>query len=86
MSEGDRAFLSGQQELAVDDEGQEILVGLTREESEWYLRDSDSWMQQRMSGKRAKEDKQRYVELSERHEVARLKAIALMNAKPAGSA
>lgn len=86
LSERDRAHLSETQALSLDAQGRETLVGLTRDESEWYLRDQSTWFEQRTSGTRAKADKARYIELNEKHETARIHGIGLTNMPPAGSA
>ena len=82
----DRTYLTSLQSFALDAQGQEILVGLTREESEGYLSDSISWIEQRVTGTRSKADKLLYSELNEKHEVARLRGIGLTNLKPQGNA
>lgn len=86
MSDDERAFRSASQALALDANGDEILVGLTREESEWLVQDERGWLEARQSGTRQKADKARYLELRDKHEIARLQAIGLMHAKPHGTA
>ncbi|MHA3840485.1 hypothetical protein ACX0GZ_04610 [Sphingomonas aestuarii] len=86
MSDGDRAFHEGNQGLAIDANGMEILTGLTREESEWLIADSETWLVQRMTGRRDRADRSRYLELADKHEVARLRGIGLVQSPPAGTA
>jgi hypothetical protein len=86
MSESDRAHLRATQALAIDAKGREILVGLTREESEWLLWDSETRLDQRVTGTRSSEDRARALALQGKHEAARLRGISLTNANPAGNA
>lgn len=86
MLDEERATMFASHAFAVDAEGREILVGLSREESEWLVVDRRTWLEQRVRHRRSPADKRRSAALAERHEVARLKAVALANAKPAGNA
>lgn len=86
ITQGERAHLLETQALSLDRKGNEVLIGLTREESEWYLKDQQNWLEQRSSGTRSKEDKARFLELSEKHERARLQGLGLTFTPPAGNA
>lgn len=84
LSEADRKHLSDTQAIGLDSEGREILIGLSREESEWLLRDKELWVANRNSG--TPTDEARSIELEEKHDVARLQGVGLASAKPAGNA
>lgn len=60
-----------------DEFGRNCLVGLTFEETKEYSHFVDTWLANRMAGKRRTEkESRRYFELQERHERARLERLA----------
>ena len=70
--------------LAKDDNGELILAGLTLEESIWYVESSRAWLQNRMMGRhREKEEREKYLALADRHQIARLHQV--MQRSAAGS-
>ncbi|SEC50831.1 hypothetical protein SAMN04490203_2547 [Pseudomonas taetrolens] len=70
LSAGDRTYLKKILSLYTDANGRELLVGLTRQESERYLVLCE---QIRSSGFVANAD---YYELKEKHELTRMRVIA----------
>lgn len=72
----ERAYLNDMRMLSTDNKGREVFVGLTIEESEEYFLltrlDSNN------DGDREKRD--RYLELYEKHETARLAVLGAENA------
>ncbi|MGB6185137.1 MAG: hypothetical protein WBF65_08465 [Sphingopyxis granuli] len=73
--------------LSVDSEGREILIGLTRAESEWLVLYEQDSADAFVAGKRTRrEDSKEFLRLHEKHECARLKVLHLAFAKPEGSA
>jgi hypothetical protein len=73
--------------LWTDDTGRDVLVGLTREETIWYMERSREWLG---GVRRHGEEKRRWLALAEKHELARLAQIgrdsALRNFEPPGGA
>lgn len=64
--------------LARDEDGELILAGLTLDESLWYIESGREWLRNAMfpTGKhRAWEDRQRYLDLNEKHERVRLEQL-----------
>lgn len=73
--------------LSFDSTGREILVGLSREESEWLVRYERETAEALKAGSRVRRaDRAQYLELHERHESARLTALHLATVMPAGNA
>lgn len=74
ISEAEREYMKEMRMLTTDSRGNELLVGLTLEESRFYLKFADA----RLSsvGMDSDEDRERYLALHEKHEKARLSVIA----------
>lgn len=73
LSNERRACLAEMRALTVDKDGTERLVGLTREESEFYL----NYGEKRIAGRgRDSTERSRYLALHSKHEQARLSVIA----------
>lgn len=78
-NEADRAYLESMRMLTRDDQGREVLVGLTLDETEWYF----AYVESNRAGSAMsanpfpKEDanRDRYIELHDRHELARLRIV-----------
>jgi hypothetical protein len=69
-----RAHLTEMRAIATDQDGREVLVGLTFEETEWYF----DYQAQRLSGQRGRDhttNRRRFLALYEKHEQARLQVI-----------
>lgn len=84
LSEGERSFLTDTRALSIDLNSDEILVGLSRDESLWYL----DWISRDTARRRDRslrdttwEEQDRYLELQGRHEAARLQVIGAESAK-----
>ena len=86
LTDDERAAKRSFQALSVDSEGNEIYVGLNREESEWML----DYERENAPGRMRppeRDEKKRNIELYKKHEMARLRAIGLNHSiKPIGSA
>jgi len=65
--------------LSTDGHGNEVFVGLTREETDWLL-DQEMFNQSRAE-RMDKIRGTRFLELSHKHETARLLALGLANAQ-----
>jgi hypothetical protein len=65
-----RAHLTEMRAIATDQDGREVLVGLTFEETEWYF----DYHAQRLSGHHTT-NRRRFLALYEKHEQARLQVI-----------
>jgi hypothetical protein len=74
ISEGEREYLKEMRMLTTDSQGNEQLVGLNLEESQFYLRFSQSRPRSLEPG--SDEDRERYLYLNEKLEHARLSVIA----------
>lgn len=78
-----RGYMEELRMLSRDAEGREVLVGLTFEDSEWYLAYSDAGVSEdgrseRRAGKSPEEieaETARYLALHDRHEMARLQIV-----------
>ncbi|WP_280191178.1 hypothetical protein [Delftia sp. PS-11] len=75
LTEGERAYLIEMRALSTDAAGNEVFAGLTVEESKEFhrlsiRRDSTSY-----------EEGDRYIQLSDKHETARIQVIAAEAAK-----
>ena len=75
LSSAEMSYLKGVQALAHDSRGREVLIGLTFEETAWYINSSHRLL------RRDHADRQRYLELHQKHEQARAKLLAAQ--KPA---
>ena len=73
FTDSERAFHLEMRGLAKDVRGQEVLVGLTAEETEFYV----IHVRRRSAGNRDRDraNKARYLELHQKHEFARLQTI-----------
>lgn len=84
FTEHERIFFIETRALTKDNEGREVLVGLTLEETEFYM----TFSRRFTTGDRDrnKENRKRYLELTERHEKARIDVIGselyLLNENP----
>lgn len=70
LTEVERAKFSEFRSLGVDGHGNDVLVGLTLEESVFYL----TYERERAKGK-SYESRPRYLELHEKHEAMRLQNV-----------
>jgi hypothetical protein len=86
LTDDERAAKRSFQALSLDAEGNEIYVGLSREESEWMLDYERKYAPG--TGRRPEpQEKRRHIALNEKHELARLRAIGLNESiKPIGNA
>lgn len=75
ITEADRHYLVELRALTTDEAGNEVLVGLTTEESQWYLDYSKRTMTSRDPDDGS--EAERYLRLNDRHEIARREAIVL---------
>lgn len=68
-----RDHLTEMRRISTDDEGREVLVGLTAQETDWYF----AYIEKRMSGaQRHREDRDRFRMLHDRHVRARMQVLA----------
>jgi hypothetical protein len=81
FSDAERAYLTEMRALTTDAQGREHLVGLTLEETAWYM----GFVRDEATG-RHRDDGDRYLELHEKHELARFDILgaehALRHDKP----
>lgn len=71
IPEEHRAYLLEMRALAKDDDGNEVLIGLTSSETEFYLRYS--------LGSASHGESERYLQLNEKHEKARFVILGAEN-------
>ncbi|RYG97873.1 MAG: hypothetical protein EON58_08670 [Alphaproteobacteria bacterium] len=71
FTDSERAYLMEMRMLTTDSSGQEILVGLTSEETNFYV----NFSRLSRSGDEDPDDTERYLELNEKHERARFEVI-----------
>ena len=71
FTDADRTYLAEMRALSRDSAGREILVGLTFEETEFYM----EYTNKRMQGHKDRPNSKRYLELHEKHELARLEVL-----------
>jgi len=69
FTDDERTYLSDMEAITYDEHGQEVLVGLTREETEDYLE-----LTRKLKNK-SHDERGRYLELHDKHEMARLEAL-----------
>jgi hypothetical protein len=82
FSDGERAYLQEMRALATDLQGREVLIGLTFEETEFYLAHSREMMSSDELGpNHHHEDGERYLALHEKQERARFEVLAAENQK-----
>jgi len=67
LTDEQRAHLTEMRALTTDEQGREVLVGLTHAETVFYL----EYGRRRIAGERSTKDRERYLELHEQHERAR---------------
>lgn len=70
FTDTERAYLSEMRALTTDSQGREHLVGLTLDETALYMR-----CVRDRSRKGSREDTKRFVQLHDKHELARLQVI-----------
>jgi hypothetical protein len=75
IKESSRPYLEEIRALARDRHGREVLIGLTHEESEWYLAYAESSEERNVgrdsrSAEEIRIDRRRYLELHDKHETA----------------
>ena len=77
FTESERIFLTEMRAITTDSQGQEVLVGLTMLETEFYL----DYSRRGFGGadNLGREDGARYLELCNKHECARLSILAAEN-------
>ncbi|MGH1371463.1 MAG: hypothetical protein ACRBBW_05460 [Cellvibrionaceae bacterium] len=68
----DKAYLSEMRAITTDRNGNETLVGLTEEETEFYL----DYSRRSIAGPTTDEDRDRYIALNDKHEPARISVIS----------
>lgn len=80
INEESRPYLEWMRMLARDDEGREVLIGLNYDDSEWYFafqNDRHTAHTKTLAEQRAERD--RYLELDDRHELARRRILTAEN-------
>ncbi|WP_353646538.1 hypothetical protein [Mesorhizobium sp. WSM2239] len=78
LTPGEEEALTRDRALTTDSKGRLTLVGLTVEESIWYVEHKRQWLAERIDDtlrRKSREGRKRYLELYERHEFARLQVI-----------
>lgn len=78
LTEGERAYLTEMRGLTTDLQGNEILVGLTVEESIWYMEHNRQWLAEHMDDSipnKSREGRQRHRELHEKYQRARFQVL-----------
>lgn len=68
LSDAEREYLRETKALDIDPRGREVLIGMTVAETAWYINQSH-----RILG-RHRTDRQKYLELHQKHERARLRS------------
>ena len=71
FTEKDRTFLTELRAITKDAQGREVLVGLTEQETAFYM----EYSRRRLKGEGDPSGRDRYLELSEKHELARLSIL-----------
>jgi flagellar basal body rod protein FlgG len=80
LTTGEEEALTRDGALTTDSKGRLTLVGLTVEESIWYIEYKRQWLAERIDDtlhRKSREGRKRYLELYERHEFARLQVIGV---------
>lgn len=72
FTDGERAYFTEMRTVSTDDEGREILVGLTFEETVFYMEYSRRFLTGR---DRDPDHRDRYLQLHDKHERARLAVL-----------
>jgi len=82
FTDADRTSLVEMRALTTDSAGREVLVGLTFEETVFYM----EYTNKRMQGYKDRPNSKRYLQLHEKHELARLEVLGteifVRNEKP----
>lgn len=73
FTDDERKYLFEMRAIKTNIDGTEVLVGLDHEETAFYM----EYSKRRIAGEDNHQDGDRYLELHEKHEKARLNAIAL---------
>ncbi len=71
FTEDEKAYLIEMRALTTDSQGQDVLVGLSREETEVYVSHSRAFLR----GDRDRDNRDIYLQLHEKHERMRLEVI-----------
>lgn len=71
FTENERIYLKEMRAISTDAQGMEVLVGLTIEETAFYMARSRAFL----SGNRHRDNRDKYLALHEKHERARLEVI-----------
>ena len=71
FTEDERAAHSSTRALSTDASGREVLAGLDYEETTWYVQ----YLRTHGNGQHAAESTSRFLELHDRHEIARMQVI-----------
>jgi hypothetical protein len=72
LRDEERPFKEAMSRLSADADGNEIYIGLTREETEWLLNYRSRW------GSVSNEERKRAISLQDRHKVARLQVLSAL--------
>jgi hypothetical protein len=75
INENHREHLEFTRALSKDSEGREVLIGLTFDETEWFLQYLDNRYDEKPTGSNSADDSDLYLLLHERHEAARLEMV-----------
>jgi hypothetical protein len=78
LTPGEEEALTRDRALTTDSKGRLTLVGLTVEDSIWYIEHKRQWLAERMDDtlrRQSRDGRKRYLELYERHEFARLEVL-----------
>jgi hypothetical protein len=71
FTEDERAYLTEMRKITTDARGNEVLVGLTLEETDFYINHT----RQRITGEDNQRNGGKYLDLHEKHERARLEIL-----------
>jgi hypothetical protein len=84
FTDSERALFTEWRAITLDAHGNEVLVGLTDDETKWYLDHKRPFLTPQRD--HSHESKKKYLQLHEKHELARLAVIGgeiqLRNEKP----
>jgi len=75
FTDSERKYLTELRAISKDREGREVLVGLTLEETEFYIQFGRSIV----PGEKKHEEADRYLKLNQKHEQARMEVISTEN-------
>lgn len=70
FSDSERVYLTEMRAISTDGDGNEVLVGLSLEETAWYMEHSRRFLTSERD--RNSENRARYLQLHDKHEIARL--------------